>query len=351
MRFLPTLTPLWEKRWTRFKENRRAFYALWVFLTLLIVSLLAPVLSNDKPLLISYKHELYFPLFKNYPETTFGGDFETTTVYRDPYVTNLIEKNGWMIWPPVRFNYDTVNYDLSVPAPAPPSAQNWLGTDDQGRDLLARLLYGFRLTLLFCIALTFGSTLIGLTIGAIQGYLGGLADLTLQRVTEIWAGLPILYVLMILSSIIEPNFWWLLGILLLFKWIVLVGVVRAEFLRARNLDYVRAAKMLGVGTPRIIMRHVLPNALIATLTFIPFLLNASITTLTTLDFLGFGLPPGSPSLGEVLTQGKNNLHAPWIGISVFITLSLTLTLVTFIGEGVRDAFDPRKLFKSRKEAA
>jgi microcin C transport system permease protein len=277
-----------------------------------------------------------------YPETTFGGVLPTEADYRDPTVAQLIAAKGWLIWPPIPYRYDTINYNLPVPAPAPPSKDNWLGTDDQGRDLTARLIYGFRISVLFGLTLTVLSSLVGVLAGAIQGYFGGWTDLLFQRFIEIWGGLPILYLLIILASVVEPNFWWLLGLMLLFSWTSLVAVVRAEFLRARNFDYVRAARALGVSTPVIMFKHVLPNAMVATLTFLPFILNGSITTLTSLDFLGFGLPPGSPSLGEVLAQGKANLQAPWIGITGFMVLAVMLSLLIFIGEAVRDAFDPRK---------
>jgi microcin C transport system permease protein len=269
--------------------------------------------------------------------------FPTETVYRDPVVTKLIEARGWMLWPLIRFSHDTINYDLPAPAPAPPSPVNWLGTDDQGRDLLARLIYGFRVSVLFGLTLTLASSVIGVAAGALQGYFGGLVDLLCQRAIEIWSGLPVLYLLIILASVVEPTFWWLLGLMLLFSWMALVGVVRAEFLRARNFDYVRAARALGVRSPVIIVRHVLPNAMVATLTFLPFILNGSITTLTSLDFLGFGLPPGSASLGEILAQGKANLQAPWLGLTGFFVLAVMLSLLVFIGEAVRDAFDPRKV--------
>ena len=284
-------------------------------------------------------------LFRSYPEAAFGGEFETEADYRDPFVKNLIETQGWMLWPPIRFSYDTINYDLEVPSPAPPSQENWLGTDDQGRDVVARLIYGFRISVLFGLTLTLFSSVVGITAGAVQGYFGGLTDLLFQRFIEIWAGLPILYLLIILASVTEPNFWWLLGLMLLFSWMALEGVVRAEFLRARNFEYVRAARALGVSTPVIMFRHLLPNAMVATLTFLPFILSGSITTLTSLDFLGFGLPPGSPSLGEMLAQGKTNLQAPWLGMTAFATLAVMLSLLVFIGEAVRDAFDPRKVLK------
>jgi microcin C transport system permease protein len=315
---------------------------LWIFLVLLGLTLVAEVIANDRPLVIRYAGGLYFPIFRTYPETTFGGVFPTEAVYRDPAVIGLIREKGWLIWPPIPFHYDTINYDLPVPAPAPPSRVNWLGTDDQGRDLLARLIYGFRISVLFGLTLTVFSSAVGVAAGAVQGYFGGLTDLLLQRFIEIWSGLPELYLLIILASIVEPTFWWLLGLMLLFSWMSLVGVVRAEFLRARNFDYVRAARALGVRNGVIMFRHVLPNAMVATLTFLPFILNGSITTLTALDFLGFGLPPGAPSLGEILAQGKANLQAPWLGLTGFAVLAVMLSLLVFVGEAVRDAFDPRK---------
>jgi microcin C transport system permease protein len=282
------------------------------------------------------------PILHDYAETQFGGFLPTAADYRDPEITALIQAQGWMLWPPIRFHYDTINYHLPMPAPSPPSAQNWLGTDDQGRDVAARMIYGFRISVLFGLVLTLFSSIIGIAAGAVQGYFGGWTDLTFQRVIEIWQGLPILYLLIILASVVEPNFWWLLGLMLAFTWMGLVGVVRAEFLRVRNFDYVRAARALGVGNFKIMYRHILPNAMVAALTFMPFILNGAITTLTALDFLGFGLPPGSPSLGELLQQGKNNLQAPWLGLSAFGVLAVMLSLLIFIGEAVRDAFDPRK---------
>ncbi len=335
-------SPLTLRRLSQFTGNKRGYVSFWLFLVLFFVTLFAEFISNDKPLLVKYEDSYYFPIFKEYPETTFGGEFETETNYRDPFVRELIDKKGWMIWPLIPYSYNTVNYDLPVPAPAPPSRENWLGTDDQGRDVLARLIYGFRISVLFGLTLTFCSSLVGVAAGAVQGYFGGLTDLLFQRFIEIWSGMPVLYLLIILASLVQPNFWWLLSLMLLFSWMALVPVVRAEFLRARNLDYVKAARALGLSTPRIIVRHVLPNAMVATLTFMPFILNASITTLTSLDFLGFGLPLGSPSLGEMLTQGKNNLQAPWLGMTAFAVLAVMLTLLIFIGEAVRDAFDPRK---------
>ena len=337
-----TLTPLNQRRWENFKAHRRGYWALWIFLILFGLTLIAELLANDKPLLVQFQGDIYAPVLKNYPETTFGGSFASETNYRDPYVAELIEKDGWMLWPPVRFNYQTINYNLEVPAPAPPSAENWLGTDDQGRDVLARILYGFRVSVLFALVLTLTSSVIGIIAGAVQGLYGGWIDMTGQRFIEVWSGLPVLFMLIILSSVIEPGFWWLLGIMLLFSWTELTGLVRAEFLRARNLEYVRAARALGMSDNRIMFRHMLPNAMVSTLTFLPFIFTGAIGVLTSLDFLGFGLPPGSASLGELVAQGKNNLTAPWLGVSAFVTLALLLTLLVFIGEAARDAFDPRK---------
>jgi microcin C transport system permease protein len=337
-----TLSPLTRRRLHNFRANRRGYWSLWIFLALFGLSLFAELIANDRPLVVRYDGAFYFPVVRAYPETTFGGVFPTETVYRDPAVQALIGTKGWIVWPPIPFRYDTINYDLPVPAPAPPSRVNWLGTDDHGRDLAARLVYGFRISVLFGLTLTLASSVIGVMAGAVQGYLGGAVDLLVQRFIEIWSGLPVLYLLIILASIVEPNFWWLLGLMLLFSWMSLVGVVRAEFLRARNFDYVRAARALGVSHLVIMVRHVLPNAMVATLTFLPFVLNGSITTLTSLDFLGFGLPPGSPSLGEILAQGKANLQAPWLGITGFAVLAVMLSLLVFVGEAVRDAFDPRK---------
>jgi microcin C transport system permease protein len=337
------LSPLTRRRLANFRANRRGFWSLWIFLVLFVLSLCAEFIANDRPLLISYDGHFYVPVVTDYPETTFGGEFPTAADYRDPYISKRIAEHGWALWPPIPFGDQTINYNLPSPAPSPPDRVNWLGTDDQGRDVLARLIYGFRISVLFGLVLTVASSIIGVAAGAIQGYYGGLTDLLFQRFIEIWSGLPLLYLLIILSSIIQPNFWWLLGIMLLFSWMSLVDLVRAEFLRARNFDYVRAARALGVANPVIIVRHVLPNAMVATLTFLPFILNGSITTLTSLDFLGFGLPPGSPSLGELLAQGKANLQAPWLGFTAFATLAIMLSLLIFIGEAVRDAFDPRKV--------
>tara|TARA_Y100000588_G_scaffold388616_1_gene489213 strand:- start:3174 stop:4103 length:930 start_codon:yes stop_codon:yes gene_type:complete len=309
------------------------------------MSLFAELLANDTPYIIRFKGEFFFPTFVSYPETIFGGDFPTEADYKDPFVQELIEKEGWLAWPVVRFSYNTIDKDLEQPAPSPPNSRHWLGTDDQARDVFARLVYGFRLSVLFGLILTISSSVVGVIAGAIQGYYGGLRDLLFQRFIEIWAGMPQLYILIIMSSILVPGFWVLLVILLLFSWLALVGVVRAEFLRARNLDFVRAARALGVADTVIIFRHILPNAMVATLTMLPFILTGGVTALTSLDFLGLGLPPGSPSLGELLNQGKNNLQAPWLGLSGFFILALMLSLLIFIGEGVRDAFDPRKTFE------
>ncbi len=348
MTLLPTLSPLTKRRWANFRGNRRGYVALWLFLFLFVVTSCAELIANDKPLVIQMEGQTYLPILYAYPETAFGGQFETEARYRDPYLIDLIHsKGGWMIWPLIPFSYDTINYDLPGPAPSPPSAVNWLGTDDQGRDVLARMIYGFRLSILFGLTLTLFSSVIGIAAGAVQGYFGGLVDLSMQRFMEIWGGMPVLYLLIIMASLVQPNFWWLLLLMLLFSWMSLVAVVRAEFLRARNLDYVRAAKALGAPDTLIMFRHVLPNAMVATLTYLPFVLNSAITTLTALDFLGFGLPPGSPSLGELLNQGKNNLEAPWLGLSAFAVLSVMLTLLIFIGEAVRDAFDPRKNARGR----
>lgn len=345
------ITPITRRRLQNFRANTRGFWSLWIFLVLFTISLFAEFVANDKPILVYYDGHFYMPVFEALPETTFGGEFETETEYRDPYVINLISKKGWMLWPLIPYGYRTVAWDLSEPAPSPPDAQHWLGTDDQARDVVARLIYGFRISVLFGLALTAISSIIGVAAGAVQGYFGGWIDLLFQRFIEVWSGLPILYLLIILASVIEPNFWWLLGIMLLFSWMGLVGVVRAEFLKVRNFDYVRAARALGVSNGIIMFRHVLPNAMVATLTFLPFILSGSITTLTALDFIGFGLPPGSPSLGELLAQGKANLQAPWLGLTGFFVIAIMLSLLVFIGEAVRDAFDPRKLFAGEPSRA
>ncbi|MCK9992952.1 MAG: microcin C transport system permease protein [Alphaproteobacteria bacterium] len=337
------MSPIGRRRWENFKANRRGYWSSWIFLALFFVTLFAELIANDKPLLLRFDGAYYFPAFVSYTETTFGGDFETEADYRDPFLKELIAaKDGRIWWPPIRYSYNTINLDLPVPAPAPPSADNWLGTDDQARDVMARLIYGFRISVLFGLTLTLFSSAAGVIAGAVQGYFGGWIDLGFQRFIEVWTSVPIIYLLIILAAVIEPNFWILLGIMLAFSWIALVPVVRAEFLRARNFEYVRAARALGVGNVTIMWRHMLPNAMVAALTFMPFILNGSITTLTSLDFLGFGLPPGSPSLGELLAQGKNNIQAPWLGVTAFSVIALMLSLLVFAGEAVRDAFDPRK---------
>jgi microcin C transport system permease protein len=338
------ISPITWRRLRNFRANKRGFWSLWIFLLLFTVSLFAEFVANDKPLLVYYKSAFYMPIFRAYPETAFGGEFKTETDYRDPYVINLIDEHGWMLWPLVPYGNRTVAWDLSVPAPSPPDTQHWLGTDDQARDVLARLIYGFRISVLFGFTLTVVSALVGVSAGAVQGYFGGWLDLLFQRFMEIWSGMPTLYLLIILASIVEPNFWWLLGLLLLFSWMGFVGVVRAEFLRARNFDYIRAARALGVRDSLIMLRHVLPNAMVATITLMPFTLAGSVTVLTSLDFLGIGLPPGSASLGDLLAQGKANLQAPWLGLTGFFVIAIMLSLLIFIGEAVRDAFDPRKLF-------
>jgi len=338
------MTKINRERWNRFKANKRGYISLYVFCFLFFLTLFSEIIANDKPILIYYDSGFYCPLVKEYAETQFGGEFETGADYKDPYVIELINKKGWMINPIIPFSYNTINYSLDGPAPSPPSTTNWLGTDDRGRDVTARLLYGFRISILFGLTLTICSSGIGIMAGAIQGYYGGRIDIFGQRFIEIWSSLPTLFLLIILSSVVQPNFWWLLGITLMFGWMSLVGVVRAEFLRGRNFEYVTAAKALGLSDGKIIFRHVLPNAMVASITFMPFILGGSITTLTSLDFLGFGLPVGSPSLGELLAQGKANMQAPWLGLSAFIVLSLMFSLLVFIGEGVRDALDPRKVY-------
>lgn len=341
-----TLTPLNRRRLDNFRRNRRGYWSLWIFLFLFGLSLFAELIANDKPLLVVYDGALYTPVARVYAETEFGGFFPTEADYRDPVVQELIEEKGSIVWPPIRFSYDTIDLALGQPAPSAPDARHWLGTDDQARDVLARVIYGFRLSVVFGLALTVLSSILGVAAGAIQGFYGGTIDLIFQRAIEVWSGMPVLFILIIMASLFEPGFFTILLILLLFGWTALVGVVRAEFLRARNFDYVRAARALGVDDGTIMFRHVLPNAMVATLTMLPFLLNAGITSLTSLDFLGLGLPPGSPSLGELLQQGKNNVDAPWLGITGFLTLATMLTLLIFVGEAVRDAFDPRKTFTS-----
>lgn len=339
------MSALNQRRLAIFKSNKRAYYSFWLFLILFILSLFAELLANDKPIFISYEQQWYWPGLKDYPETTFGGFFESPTDYSDPAIQDLILAKGYIIWAPVPYSYDTHIADLNNPAPTAPDSKNLLGTDDQARDVLARVIYGFRISVVFALLLGLSSSILGVMVGAVQGYYGGKIDLIGQRFIEVWSGLPALFLLIILSGIVKPNFWWLLGIMLLFSWTQLVDVVRAEFLRGRNLDYVRAAKALGVSDRLIMWRHILPNAMVATLTLMPFILAGAIGSLTALDFLGFGLPPGSPSLGELVAQAKANLHAPWLALSAFTVLALTLTLLVFIGEGVRDAFDPRANLK------
>lgn len=366
------LRPIDRRRLRNFRANGRGYWSFWLFSALFLLSLASNFVANDKPVLAYYKGELLSPILADYPEEKFGG-FLARTDYRDPTIEREIAAHGWMIWPPIRYSYDTHNLDLPTPAPSPPTwmlskAQceaaaarklgpdgahlgcsaiewNWLGTDDQGRDVVARLLYGFRISVLFGLILASVSSVVGVAAGAVQGFFGGGVDLVFQRFIEIWSSLPQLYLLIIISSFLVPGFFVLLGILLLFSWVSLVHVVRAEFLRARNFEYVNAARALGLSDFRVITRHLLPNATVATLTFLPFVLNSSITTLTSLDFLGFGLPPGSPSLGELLLQGKSNLQAPWLGLTGFVIIALMLSLLVFIGEAVRDAFDPRKTFR------
>ena len=362
------LSPINRRRLSNFRRNRLGFWSFAIFLALFVVSLFAEFIANDRPLLVSYKGELLTPVFVNYPEEKFGG-FLARTDYTDPFIQDEIKANGWMVWPPIRYSYRTVNKEVPTTAPSKPAFMfdsreelcaryaggiddpnchwsnfNWLGTDDQARDVLARTIYGFRISVLFGLILTIASAVIGVTAGAIQGYFGGWTDLIFQRVIEIWSSIPVLYILLIMAAVLPPGFWVLLGIMLIFSWVGFVGIVRAEFLRARNFEYVNAARALGVSNRTIMFRHLLPNAMVATLTFLPFILNGSITTLTSLDFLGFGLPPGSASLGELILQGKNNLQAPWLGFSGFIVISIMLSLLIFIGEATRDAFDPRKTF-------
>jgi microcin C transport system permease protein len=363
------LSPLNRRRWENFKAHRRGYWSLIIFTILFAISLGAEFIANDKPFYVQAGGKSYFPVFVTYPETAFGGDFETAADYRDPFLQKLIaEKGGFMIWPPIRYSYSTHNLDLPTPAPSPPTwmlteeqcktvvqrkglkgcsdlEYNWLGTDDQGRDVVARLIYGFRISVLFGLILTIISSVIGVAAGAVQGYFGGWTDLLFQRFIEIWTSIPSLYLLLIISSVLVPGFFVLLGILLLFSWVALVGLVRAEFLRGRNFEYIQAARALGVSNAKIMFRHLLPNAMVATMTFLPFILSSSVMTLTALDFLGFGLPPGSPSLGEMLSQGKANVQAPWLGLAGFFTVAIMLSLLIFIGEAVRDAFDPRKTFR------
>ncbi len=340
------LSPMNRRRLHAFKSNKRGYYSFLIFTTLFIVTLFAEFIANDKPFLVKYDGSLYMPIFKMYTEKQFGGEFETEADYRDPAVQQFIhEKGGWMVWPLIPYSYRTIKLDLPVPAPAPPSWDNLLGTDDQGRDVLARAIYGFRISVLFGLILTVFSALVGVTAGAVQGFFGGWTDLTLQRFIEILGSLPRLYILLILSAILAPSFWTLLTIMLVFEWTAFVGPVRAEFLRGRNFEYVRAARALGLSNRQIMFKHLLPNAMVATVTFLPFILDGAIAALTALDYLGFGLPPGSPSLGELLQQGKQNLQAPWLGLTAFFVIALMLSLLVFVGEAVRDALDPRKTMR------
>lgn len=369
------LSPINRRRWQSFRANRRGYWSLWLFLVLVGVTMFAELIANDKPVMARYKGELLFPVLVDYPEAKFGG-FLAITDYKDPVIIEEIEKHGWMLWPPIRHSYNSINKDypriknaegrcLGFPAPptwlakgglceAPPDQiarytaignRNWLGTDDQGRDVVARAIYGFRISVLFGLVLTILSSIIGISAGAVQGYFGGRVDLYFQRFLEIWTSIPTTYVLIIISAVLIPGFWTLLGILLLFSWTTLVGVVRAEFLRGRNFEYINAARALGLSNAKIMYKHLLPNAMVATLTFLPFKLSGSISALTALDFLGLGLPPGSPSLGELLAQGKANLQAPWLGLTGFFSIAALLSLLIFIGEAVRDALDPRKTFR------
>lgn len=361
-------SPTAKRRWQNFKANRRGYWSFWIFLVIFGLSLCAELVANDRPILAFYKGELLVPVLVDYPEEQFGG-FLARTDYRDPFIYEEIEANGWMLWPPIRYSYRTANSYIPTSAPTAPfwtmtveercaaypqgaddpgciiGNMNWLGTDDQARDVMARMIYGFRISVLFGLVLTSLSAVVGVSMGAVQGYFGGWTDLLFQRMIEIWSSMPVLYILLIIAAILPPGFWILLSIMLLFSWVSFVGVVRAEFLRARNFEYVNAARALGVGNATIIYRHLLPNAMVATLTFLPFILSGSITTLTSLDFLGFGLPPGSPSLGELIAQGKRNLQAPWLGMTAFFVISIMLSLLIFVGEATRDAFDPRKTFR------
>ncbi len=339
-----TLSALTRRRLAAFRAHRRGSVSFWIFLVLFGLSLFAEFIANDRPLLVRYEGHWYVPVLHNYAETTFGAGFLPTEAdYTDPDVQRAIRAHGWMIWPAIPYSYDTIIKDVGRPSPAPPSWRNLLGTDDEARDVLARVIYGFRISVLFGFALTAVSSVVGIAAGAVQGFYGGLTDLLGQRFIEMWYGMPQLYLLIILSSIITPGFWVLLVFLLLFSWMNLTGVVRAEFLRGRNMEYVRAARALGVSDVAVMVRHILPNALVATLTYLPFILSGSVTALAALDFLGFGLPPGAPSLGELVSQGRNNLQAPWLGITAFVVLGGVLTLLIFIGEAVRDAFDPRRV--------
>ena len=336
------MSPMIQTRLQRFRQNRLGFLCLILFSLIFAVSLAANLIANEKPLLVKYQQSFYFPVFKSYPETTFGGVFETEADYKDPVVQQLIADQGWVVWPVIRYAAQTPNLDLAVPVPSEPSTQNWLGTDDQGRDVLARILYALRVSLLFGFTVTLFSAVIGIFIGAVQGYYGGWVDLIGQRILEVWGGLPMLFMVMILVSIFTPSVYWLFLIMLFFGWTTLVNLVRTEFLRARNFDYVRAARALGISDTRIIVRHILPNVISSSLSQLPFMLTANITALAALDFLGLGLPADTASLGELLLQGKNNLNAPWLALSGFFTLAIVLSLLIYIGEAARDAFDPRQ---------
>ena len=333
---------IFKKNNSIFRNNKRARYSLIIFILLFFLSLIAELIANDKPLVVKYDGQWYFPVFNNYTEQTFGGDFPTETDYKDPLIVNNIKQNGDMWFALIPYSFNTVDYQLEGPTPSAPDKNHWLGTDDEGRDILARILYGIRISVVFAFVLTFISSIIGITVGAIQGYFGGKTDIIIQRLLEIWESLPQLFILIIIASVFTPSFGILLLIMLFFSWPALVGVVRAEFLRTRNFEFVKAAKALGVGNIRIMFRHILPNALVASITFIPFILSESIVALTALDFLGLGLSHEYPSLGDLVRQGKDNLQAPWIGISIFIVLSSLLTMLIFIGEGIRDAFDTRR---------
>ena len=338
------IRPITARRLSNFRAHRRGYWSLWLFLALFVFTLFAEFIANDRPLLVWYDGGLYAPVLKDYPEKVFGGDLPGDTDYGDAIIQQNIKAKGWMLWPLVPYSYNSQVKNLSRPAPTPPSSQNWLGTDNQARDVVARVIYGFRISVLFGLVLTIASSIVGVAAGAVQGYFGGRIDLYFQRFMEIWDSVPVLYLLIILSAFIQPDFWWLLGIMLLFSWMGLVGLVRAEFLRARNFDYVRAARAMGASSAAIMFRHILPNALVATISFMPFITSGSIGALTALDFLGFGLPPGSASLGELAKQGKEFATiAPWLGATAFVIVAIMLSLLVFIGEAVRDAFDPRKM--------
>ena len=368
-RIFPKLSPANERRWANFRKNKRGYWSLCTFAVLFGLSLIANVIANDRPLMVGYNGGLYFPVAKDYPETTFGGDFETAAQFREPYIQDKVRgAGGWIFWPPIRYSWDTVLREPPSAFPTPPSWTlsladrcagyetkaadpncsignwNWVGTDDQGRDVLARIIYGFRLSVLFGLILSVLSSIIGIVAGAMQGYFGGWTDLLFQRFIEIWTSIPTFFVLLIMSTVFAQGFWTLLGIVLLFSWTSLVGLVRAEFLRGRNFEYVRAARALGLSNLRIMFKHMLPNATVATVTFLPFIVSGSIGSLTALDYLGLGLPVGFPSLGELLQQGKANITSPWLGFTAFVVIATMLSLLVFIGEAVRDALDPRKTF-------